>query len=61
MLRPVFHAVGDRAVYLECEDIPRLCEFYESEGYRHVSVRYSGAGMEDEGTLYHVYVSFPRL
>ena len=55
---PVFHTVGGRTVYLECEDVPALCVFYEREGYRKMSQRYSVSGMEDEGTLYHVYVKF---
>ena len=57
-LRPVFHTVGGRAVYLECEDVPKLREFYENEKFIHVSERYSNAPADD-GCLYHVYVSFP--
>lgn len=52
----IMHGIGGRAVYLECEDEPKLCAFYESLGYIHAAQRYDKT--EEAETLYHIYVKF---
>lgn len=53
-LRAVMADVGGRAVYLECEDEPKLMRFYETCGY----VRAARRRDPESGAAYHVYVKF---
>lgn len=54
----VMAEVGGRAVYLECEDEPKLMRFYESCGYVRAAQRYDKSDETRDDTLYHIYVKF---
>lgn len=55
-LAGIMHGIGGRAFYLECEDEPKLMEFYEGLGFVRAAQRYDKSG--DEEGLYHIYVKF---